>query len=399
MMPRDAHPGAWLLKDTGSGQPLLGCMGCPDRASCGGLHLPNGTAILTCLDHCKCHDEATCDLVCPKRPAPFAKRIQEVRGFDLENVPRRDTPRLPTLPSTIPIVEGRVAQTRPVELEYAALPLTRAMTGRGNKTRAKTAEELRHDHGVSAKRGWIATGIEDDRYVERSWGLARPKEVFKGMKEAGIVFATSPNYSLYLDSPRQDNLHAMKRIAWMWYSMNEAGLPTALHINGRTDRDFERWASFIAARPEVTSIAFEFLTGAMLIADAERYIARLTNLRASVGRPLLLVLRGSTEYAYRLKEVFDKVIWLDAGPYFKAMHRQEPAFGDDGVLRYRPRRESRDAPTGALFKRLVCAAERRYVASSLALKLSNQRSLDLRPQCSPSDMGADNAANQLDLFS
>lgn len=328
----------------------------------------------------------------------FARRFNEVRGFGLENVPRKPTPALPKLPSMVTILEGQVAQRRPVELEYAAIPLTRALTGRGRKTRAKTAAELKRDHGVLAKTGWVLTGIEDDRYVERSWGLSNLRTAFKAMTEAGAIFATSPNYSLYLDSPRQDNLHAIKRIAWMWYAMNEAGLPTALHINGRTDFDFERWAEFISARPEVTSIAFEFLTGAKQGADAERYIARLAALRARVARPLLIVVRGAAEYARRLERFFDQVLWLDATPYFRAMHRQEPTFGADEVLRYRPRQGNPDAPVGALFKRLVSAAERRYHSSSLTLTPSHQQVLDLRFPALPAQMGTYNATSQLHLF-
>lgn len=398
MLPREAHEGAWLLKDIGSGQPLLGCYVCADKPTCGGLHLPNGTALLTCLDHCRCDDSSKCDFVCPKRPGAFARRFKEVRGFEFENIPRKPSPALPRLPKLVTILEGQVAQRRPVELDYAAIPLTRALTGRGRMTRAKTAEELRRDHGVFPKKGWVLTGIEDDRYVERSWGLSTLRSTFKAMTEAGAIFATSPNYSLYLDSPRQDNLHAMKRIAWMWYSMNEAGLPTALHINGRTDHDFERWADFIAARPEVTSIAFEFLTGAKLGADAERYIARLAELRANVSRPLLIAVRGAAEYAHRLEKYFDQVMWLDATPYFKAVHRQEPTFGADDVLRYRPREGGRDAPVGSLFKRLVSAAERRFHSSSASLAPSPQRVLDLRPSALPTQVRADDASGQMNLF-
>jgi hypothetical protein len=53
--------------------------------------------------------------------------------------------------------------------------------------------------------------------------------------------ATTPNYSLFVDRPRWDDLHAMKRIAIVHGEFLEAGMPGALHVNGRTDRDFERW--------------------------------------------------------------------------------------------------------------------------------------------------------------
>lgn len=400
MLPRQAHKDVWVLKDVGSlaQPPLLGCQGCPDFELCGGLHLPNGSAMLTCLDHCNCDADHSCDFVCPHRPSIFAKRIREVQGFGLDNIPRRATLPHPTLPELAAIIEGRVSKGRPVELNFASIPLTRALTGRGQKTRAKTTEELIRTHGVSPKKGWILTGTEDDRYVERTWGLTKPRDIFKSMKAAGVVFATSPNYSIYADSPRHDNLHAMKRIAWMWYMMNEAGIPTALHINGRTDRDFERWASFIAARPEVTSIACEFLTGAKHVGDADRFIARLTSLQNYVGRPLLIVVRGAGEYAHRLRSIFKHVVWLDATAYFKAVHRQVPTRGHDQVLRFRSRKEHRDAPIGSLFKQIVSATERRYHSAGIRIEPSPQGSFDFRPLESPPQMSADDTPGQLHLF-
>jgi hypothetical protein len=40
--------------------------------------------------------------------------------------------------------------------------------------------------------------------------------------------------------PRLDNLFNMKRIALVWSEIQREGMPCALHLNARTDRDFER---------------------------------------------------------------------------------------------------------------------------------------------------------------
>src|SRR5207249_4165551 len=53
--------------------------------------------------------------------------------------------------------------------------------------------------------------------------------------------------SMFLDVPRWDNLHNMKRIALCWSELVSRGLPTSLHLNARTDRDWERWIEFIGA--------------------------------------------------------------------------------------------------------------------------------------------------------
>lgn len=397
MLPKEAHSGVWLLKDMGKTTPLLGCGSCLDRATCGGLHLPNGTSTLTCMDLCQCADPNACDLICPNVPKRYAKRFSEVSGFDFDDIPHRRFKPLPKLQEHITLVEGRIGKARPIEMPLVAIPLSHAIRGRGELLRAKTKDELIRDHGISPKMGWVLTGTEDDRYVERIWKLPNHRTIFKNLVEAGAVFATSPNFSLYADVPRHDNLHAMKRIAWMWYLMNEAGLPTALHVNGRTDFDFERWAQFIVSHTEVTAIAFEFLTGAKSDMDSERYIGRLASLQKCVGRPLTLVLRGSTKIAHQLEKVFNRVILLDATPYFRAVHRHAAMPSDDAVLRYKPRGGNAVAPFGRLFKELTVAAERRYQRFRLEVAPAAQQRLDLRPVV-PADMGTNDESPQMSLF-
>lgn len=398
MLPKEAHPNVWLLRDVDLTTELLGCGSCLDRHACGGLHLENGSAMLTCMDLCRCDDPDTCDVVCPRAPLRFVRRVREVGGFQFDGIPVREFPSLPIVKDCIPIVEGRVTPRRPLEIEYAAIPLTRALTGQGRVQRAKTREELVKFHGVAPRKGWIATGVEDDRFVERIWRLPKHREIFKAMHEAGVIMATTPNFSLYADTPRHDNLHAMKRIAWMWYIMNEAGLPTALHVNGRTAQDFQRWSEFIIGQPSVTAIAFEFLTGAKQAEDAHRYVERLKKLRKTVARPLTIVVRGAAKIALELEEVFENVIWLDATPYFRAMHRHEPVVTSSGMVRYAPRGGDRNAPIGGLFKRAVMAAEMRFHSQRNSAAISIQRELDLSPVDLPPDVRADHETGQKDLF-
>lgn len=51
---------------------------------------------------------------------------------------------------------------------------------------------------------------------------------------------TTPNYSLSIDQPRWDDLHSLKRIAIVHEEFLNEGLPAALHVNARTDKDWER---------------------------------------------------------------------------------------------------------------------------------------------------------------
>jgi hypothetical protein len=103
-------------------------------------------------------------------------------------------------------------------------------------------------------------GSDENRTSELEPDEAPRARGFQG--DLGIVLVTAPNYSLILNVPRQDNLHNMKRIALVWAEFMAGGVACALHVNGRTPYDYMRWRDFVAERPEVRHIAFEFGTGA-----------------------------------------------------------------------------------------------------------------------------------------
>src|SRR3546814_11175261 len=83
----------------------------------------------------------------------------------------------------------------------------------------------------------------------------------------------------------------MKRILMATVEMMQAGLPTALHANARTERDFERWGELIAERPEIQYLAFEFATGAGRGERLDWHVAQITALVARVPHRLGWVVR------------------------------------------------------------------------------------------------------------
>jgi hypothetical protein len=351
------------------------------------------------MDLCLCKDPNACDMVCPKAPQRYSRRLDEIGGFGFDNIPVRAFPAPPTISGYIPLVKGKVSNHRTLEMDYIAIPLTHAIKGRGLIQHAKTKAELIRDHGITPRKGWIVTGIEDDRQVERIWKLNNHREIFQGLKDAGVVLATVSNLSLYADCPRHDNLHAMKRIALLWFIMNDAGLPTALHINGRTDHDFERWAAFIERQYSITTIAFEFLTGAKPLDDANRYCERLIALARRVKRPLTLVLRSSLDIANRLRPEFHQLVWLSATPYIRTVKRHQAIQDEKKRLQYKPRGGNAQAPIGSLFKANVIAEQRRYAGSQFLYELTlKQPSLALQVPDSPPDMDTDDESPQMSLL-
>lgn len=405
MLSRNAHQQVIYLKDVGGGQSLLGCSNCLDFGMCGGLHLPAG-AVDSCLAHCTCKtptEIATCDVVCQKRPSEFVKRMQEVRSFDLNNIPKAKKRSLPLLGNYVPLLHGKGVRKHREQMDYLAIPMSRALIGRGSKTRARTAKELIEVTGIRPRLGWILSGTDDDGPIERIWGLDHLPRILQDMSNAGVVFATTPNYSLYADVPRHDNLHAMKRIAWMWYFMQQAGISTALHINGRTDRDFERWAEFVRRQPAVQAVAFEFTTGAEPILDRERYIRRLEAFSSAVGRKLSLVMRGSSAIAAELRPSFHKVTSIDSTAYQRSIHRRQAVVDDIGRVRWQPVVTTSMNQVAALFKNNDLIQRASVDRDSIRMA-SPQRSLDFsrpsgeRVEVSPGHMDADYESSQIRLF-
>jgi hypothetical protein len=178
------------------------------------------------------------------------------------------------------------------------------------------------------------TGVDHDPEVERIWALHeyRPA-VFRGIASLGIACATTPNFSMILDVPRSDNLHAMKRIGILYNEMSQAGLPTAIHINGRTSRDFERWGDFLRARPYIGAISYEFITGSGLSGRLETHAEWLNAVRNAVGRPLACVVRGNPNCLELLSLSYTSV-YIETTSFVKSIKRQAPLRLGNSRLRW-----------------------------------------------------------------
>ena len=94
-LPRNPRRERRLWHDASRHSLSLGCTTCRDRNLCGGLQV--GIALFNCLDFC-CGNPANCDAVCRNNPHEFARRVWEVDGFSLNNVPRAPVLAAPKLP-------------------------------------------------------------------------------------------------------------------------------------------------------------------------------------------------------------------------------------------------------------------------------------------------------------
>lgn len=304
-----------------SGQSLLlGCDRCPDRPLCGGLQIE--APALSCLDNCTCADPAACDLVCPRNPKAFAKRLREVNGFHLSDIEKRTRLAFPPAPDTVHLVYRSLPLEQPVGLDVVAIPFSEIYRRRGRRAEPRTRRELETKFGLGPNTRIILSGVELDSRVEQWWGSTGRREIAQGLPDLGVILATTPNFSLMTDVPRHDNLHAMKRIALVWSQLHDAKVPTALHLNGRTQHDFMRYREFLQHHDEIDAVAFEFTTGTATNERGPFYIEMLSRLAGDLHRPLHLILRGGPRWANALSKHYGRISVIDTTAFVRTVKRK-----------------------------------------------------------------------------
>jgi Domain of unknown function (DUF4417) len=331
--PRNLRRERRLWHDGTRHTPSMGCAKCPDQEICGGLQV--GDALFDCLGFC-CHNSADCDTVCRNKPEEFVQRVREVGGFAFDNVPRASLVTAPALPALVPLLYHKSGRSVPFRARAVCLPLYSVIRRQNGEPRYTSAAELADGFSIARNVPVILTGTAKDRPLERWWSLGEQRrEVIRALRGLNIALVTTPNFSLFIDQPRWDDLHSQKRILIVHEEFLREGLPAALHVNARTDRDWERWRDYIAARPEVTHIAFEFATGAGWASRTAWHSDHLVRLAAAVGRPLHLIVRGGGKFLPTLAAAFADITLLETSVFMKTNARQRAVLSGPGKVNWR----------------------------------------------------------------
>jgi hypothetical protein len=318
-----------------AGRPMsLGCVNCPERGVCGGLHTSGSH--FDCLVFCECADPSDCQYVCRNNLENYIDRFHEVLGFEFDNVPRVPLLAYPTLPPAVPLLYHSSRRTGRLAADAVVVPLENLLDLRTGMLRYDSRAAVAEHFGFDEDARLIITGVAQDQPIEDYWSFRRETRIPEQLAALRSDLVTVPNYSTTLDTPRWDNLHNMKRIAICWSDLVSAGIPTSLHLNACTDRDWERWTEFVAGRDEVRSVAFEYATGAARIERGEWHTKKLAALAAAVPRPLQIVVRGGYVHLDDLCEAFSEVVFVDTTAFIKTMKRKKFARRPDGRVEWPP---------------------------------------------------------------
>jgi hypothetical protein len=241
-----------------------------------------------------CGSPETCTRVCRNAPSSrFVDQLREIEGFDLGNVPRAPAVEHKIQADIVPLVyhgSGRIAE---LKSSAFALRLPDIVNFREGQLKFKDRASLCAAYRIPEDAQLILSGVNQDHRIEPWWKLGEARiGIIQQMRSIGIDLVTTPNFSVVLDQPRTDDMHAMKRILIAFAEFAEGGIPCALHPNGRTERDFERWAAELATRTEIGILSYEFTTGPGRRARRDWHLDQLAGLAATAGRDLDIVVRG-----------------------------------------------------------------------------------------------------------
>lgn len=318
-----------LWQDESYNNPSLGCMTCPEFSACGGLRIT--TKMFSCLAMC-CGNPSGCDRVCRNQP-DFVDRAREIDGFDLENVPRARPVNHPILPKVVPVIYHKAGRSTFFTSPVVSVSLYALVNRNQRASRFQSRDALYEHFLIKPDVGIVLTGTHKDRSIESWWSLEGNRRIIiRSLRNLGVSLVTSPNYSLFTDAPRWTDLHSMKRIAITHHEFLDEGVPAALHVNGRTDEDFLRWAEYLSNRPEIDHLAYEFTTGTGWPGRREKHARWLSDLARNVGRPLSLLLRGGYEVLPQLSTSFSHITVLETTGFMKTIKRKRAIEKSPAVL-------------------------------------------------------------------
>lgn len=300
------------------------CADCGFLDDCGGLE---GEAFARgCFQRCNifCFLHG-CDVVCPSVPLLFGEYFDDVGGMCVPPKRRLIDFSSALAPVYIPQVNHGGQRDQLLQEPWITVPLyvlARRDRRKRYRVRFTSGEELRRALRVTPQTRIIVTSATPDVYIEDFWAEHKIKRVLNMIAALDISAMTVPNYSFMLDVPRTNSLYNLSRIFRTSESISEAGIPTILHLNASTPKDWERWRDVLAEQSHVTSVCLEFQTGTSRKEVGDKYFERFVNLQQSLGRGLHPFVLAGGGRLKELQENFRAFTVIDATPFIKTMKRQ-----------------------------------------------------------------------------
>jgi Domain of unknown function (DUF4417) len=297
-------------------EPALGCQDCFARNECGGLHTPGA---IDCFCHC-CNKPERCTYLCP-RSKNFLAVWRDTGGITITTPFLRQDHT--TLPAYVPVIQHGNKRTTPLTVPWAALT-TFDVTRRDkrHKDMLRDPGELRAKFQLEPSTALLLSSVAPDNELEMYWKLRHHRHLAEGIKAINPAHVIAPNFSLFRDVPRFDNLANIKRSITCAEELSKAGLSVIPYVAGITATDWERWADFLKEQEDITMVCKEFQTGPSKKTVGEWHIHRLQEFQQRLGRELHLVAVGGRRHRQNLR-AFGSLTIIDSVPFMRTMHRRQ----------------------------------------------------------------------------
>jgi hypothetical protein len=226
-----------------------------------------------------------------------------------------------------------------LEEKIVVVPLS-AVVGRprGGKydVRFSSPEALRDHLRLRRDCEIIISSVAPDQMIEDFWESHVSRSILPKLAMLRIRGMTVPNYSFMLDVPRSNSLYNLSRMFRMAERMSEVGIPTIVHIQASTRRDWSKWAEVLREQIGCTILAAEFQTGASRKSIGDPYLAGLAELQQRTGRPLHLLAIAGAGRLRQMQGAFASSTVVDSTPFLRTVHRRRLIRIGPGKWKWRP---------------------------------------------------------------
>lgn len=296
-----------------------GCETCGLIQHCGGMR--NERALLTCVDQFCC-GTGDCDNVCPDHPK-YAKWVKEIGGYGSHRIGpmQQSDVRIPTY---VPLVHhGYCRQSRLHAEAVAVCPYNFLKQKRRRYvSNVQDQESLRVKFKIADDAKLILCGTAKDKPLEAYWTHRRAEQTMDLIAAINPDLYIAPNFSMFLDVPRHDNLFNIKRQLLCLSELSAAGVSVVPHISATMPHDWDNWRAFLAEHTDIQHIAFNFQTGYSNTDEAKIALNRLVRLQQTLGRDLSLIMIGGSQFLEVAMLNFVRLTVIDSTPFMKTQHRQ-----------------------------------------------------------------------------
>jgi hypothetical protein len=219
----------------------LSCELCPAAARCG------GSSNFCLVGRCK-----GCESSQLSRMEVRASVMRLLGGLDLDwpRPVRHHQPR--SLPDHLPVLVQAYAD--PIDIAWVALHAGRVLGVTGRGLTPKHRRPIREVYRLASRTRLALQFYVEDRVLEGLW--ANRRCVIRELKQLGLDLVLSPNFSVWRDHSRFEQLVQQRRSFAFYHELIEAGLPAIPDVGwSRFEPDGRLWAEWVNGAPDLSAVS------------------------------------------------------------------------------------------------------------------------------------------------